>query len=79
MLNAYIALFRGSNVGGNNILPMRELTGPLTELGYSDVKTYIQSGNAVFRQRAATAGLTTHGRPRSRALGSPLRALPPAP
>jgi uncharacterized protein (DUF1697 family) len=44
----YVALFRGINVGGNNILPMKELVTLLKGLGCTDVKTYIQSGNAVF-------------------------------
>lgn len=48
-MDAYIALFRGINVGGNNILPMKPLAELLTSLGCEDVKTYIQSGNVVFR------------------------------
>jgi len=44
-----IALFRGINVGGRNILPMAELVACLQEVGCEDVRTYIQSGNAVFR------------------------------
>lgn len=48
-MKRYIALFRGINVGGNNILPMKELRALLEALGADDVKTYIQSGNAVFR------------------------------
>jgi len=47
-MKTYIALFRGINVGGNNILPMKELVTLLQGLGYSGVKTYIQSGNAIF-------------------------------
>ncbi|MEZ4637999.1 MAG: DUF1697 domain-containing protein [Caldilineaceae bacterium] len=47
-MTQYIALFRGINVGGNNILPMKELVALLQGLGCTDVKTYIQSGNAVF-------------------------------
>ncbi len=43
-----IALFRGINVGGRNKLPMTELVATLAGLGLNDVKTYIQSGNAVF-------------------------------
>ncbi|MFN8454977.1 MAG: DUF1697 domain-containing protein, partial [Anaerolineae bacterium] len=42
-------LLRGINVGGNNILPMRELAALLEGLGLSQVKTYIQSGNVVFQ------------------------------
>ena len=57
-MNTYIALFRGINVGGTGILPMKELVVLLEELGCTGVKTYIQSGNAVFRHRAAAPGLT---------------------
>jgi uncharacterized protein (DUF1697 family) len=48
-MRTYIALFRGINVGGHNILPMKELVELLDELGYKNVKTYIQSGNVVFQ------------------------------
>lgn len=48
-MNIYIALFRGINVGGKNSLPMKELVVILEELGCQDVKTYIQSGNVVFK------------------------------
>ncbi|WP_164743963.1 DUF1697 domain-containing protein [Saccharospirillum alexandrii] len=48
-MNTYIALFRGINVGGKNILPMKELVSILETLGYENVKTYIQSGNVVFQ------------------------------
>jgi uncharacterized protein (DUF1697 family) len=44
-----IALLRGINVGGNNKLPMKELSALLTGMGLCDVQTYIQSGNVVFR------------------------------
>lgn len=45
----WIALLRGINVGGKNILPMKELVLLLLELGFEDVRTYIQSGNVIFR------------------------------
>lgn len=48
-MNTYIVLLRGINVGGNNKLPMRELVAILEGLGLQKVKTYIQSGNAVFQ------------------------------
>jgi uncharacterized protein (DUF1697 family) len=48
-MNTVIALFRGINVGGKNILPMRELKSLLENLGLRNVKTYIQSGNVVFQ------------------------------
>ena len=47
----WIALLRGINVGGRNKLPMKALVGLLENLGCEDVKTYIQSGNVVFRSR----------------------------
>jgi len=48
-MNTYVALLRGINVGGHNSLPMRELVEVLEDLGLSQVKTYIQSGNVVFQ------------------------------
>jgi uncharacterized protein (DUF1697 family) len=47
-MQRWIALFRGINVGGNHILPMRELVQELEALKLKNVRTYIQSGNAVF-------------------------------
>ena len=44
-----IALFRGINVGGKNSLPMKELIVILEDMGARKIKTYIQSGNAVFQ------------------------------
>jgi uncharacterized protein (DUF1697 family) len=44
----YLVLLRGINVGGNNIIKMKELKKLFEELKYSNVKTYIQSGNVVF-------------------------------
>jgi len=48
-VNTWIALFRGINVGGNKLLPMKQLAALLEKAGCRDVKTYIQSGNIVFR------------------------------
>lgn len=48
-MKTWIALLRGINVGGNNILPMKDLRDLLAEFGYEDAATYIQSGNCVFR------------------------------
>lgn len=46
-----IAFLRGINVSGHNILPMAELRGMMTGLGYEGVQTYIQSGNILFRSK----------------------------
>ncbi|MFN8638908.1 MAG: DUF1697 domain-containing protein [Dehalococcoidia bacterium] len=51
----YVALLRGVNVGGKNRLPMSDLAALVTELGCSNVRTYIQSGNVLFEAPAATA------------------------
>jgi uncharacterized protein (DUF1697 family) len=47
-LKTYIALLRGINVGGNNMLPMKELKTLLEKEGCRDVTTYIQSGNVIL-------------------------------
>lgn len=47
-MQTWIALLRGINVGGNNILPMKELRTLLERCGFTNVRTYIQSGNCVF-------------------------------
>ena len=44
----YVALLRGINVGGKNMLPMKELAGLFSAAGCGEVATYIQSGNIVF-------------------------------
>lgn len=44
----YIALLRGVNVGGTGKLPMADLRSIAEEIGFKDVRTYIQSGNLVF-------------------------------
>src|SRR5690349_13792847 len=54
-MKTYIALFRGINVGGKNILPMKELVAILEDLGCLRVKTYIQSGNAAFDSKERDA------------------------
>jgi uncharacterized protein (DUF1697 family) len=45
----YIALLRGINVGGNTIIKMSELKASFEACGYTDVKTYINSGNVLFQ------------------------------
>ncbi len=51
-MRTWIALFRGINVGGKNVLPMVKLRAELEALGLEQVRTYIQSGNAVFESAA---------------------------
>ena len=47
-MSTYIALLRGINVGGKNLLPMDALTRCLQDAGYTNVQTYIQSGNLIL-------------------------------
>lgn len=46
-MTTWIALLRGINVGGHHRVPMAELRAGLTDAGFGDVATYIQSGNVV--------------------------------
>ena len=44
----YITLLRGINVGGKNIIKMVDLKACFETMGFSNVLTYIQSGNVLF-------------------------------
>lgn len=44
----YVAMFRGINVGGKNVVKMDDLKQLFLDLGLFKIKTYIQSGNVVF-------------------------------
>jgi uncharacterized protein (DUF1697 family) len=44
----YVALLRGINVGGKNLIAMPALKACFERIGYTDVATYIQSGNVLF-------------------------------
>jgi uncharacterized protein (DUF1697 family) len=44
----YIALLRGINIGGANQMKMDDLKAVFTELGFENVKSYINSGNLAF-------------------------------
>jgi uncharacterized protein (DUF1697 family) len=48
-------LLRGVNVGRGNRVPMAELRALLEDLGYRDVSTLLNSGNAIFSARAGAA------------------------
>lgn len=54
-MKTWIALFRGINVGGRNIVPMPSLVGLLEEIGCTHIKTYIQSGNVVLQSPEKSA------------------------
>lgn len=47
-LNSYISFLRGINVSGQKIIKMQDLVLLFESFGFSDVKTYLQSGNVLF-------------------------------
>jgi uncharacterized protein (DUF1697 family) len=47
-VKTYLTLLRGINVGGKNIIKMENLKKTFEEMHYTNVKTYIQSGNIIF-------------------------------
>jgi uncharacterized protein (DUF1697 family) len=49
LMITYVALLRAVNVGGTGAISMRVLVGLCSDLGFLDVRTYIQSGNIVFK------------------------------
>jgi len=57
-MTRYVALLRGINVGGNNLIRMADLRACLEAGGFDDVRTYIQSGNVVFTASGSSATLT---------------------
>lgn len=56
-MTRYVALLRGINVGGKNLVSMPALKACLERQGFADVATYIQSGNVLFSTDAARADL----------------------
>ena len=57
-MTTYVALLRGINVGGKNLIRMPALKACFEENGFEDVATYIQSGNVLFLVRAGAPELT---------------------
>ena len=56
---AYIAMLRGINVSGQKLIKMEQLRASFEALGFSDVQTYVQSGNVIFKTaKVSEAGLT---------------------
>jgi uncharacterized protein (DUF1697 family) len=53
----YVALLRGINLGSKRRVAMADLRALLEELGYTDVRTHLQSGNAVFGAPARSAAV----------------------
>jgi uncharacterized protein (DUF1697 family) len=54
-MQTWVALLRGINVGGNNMISMKALKASFERLGFKNVSTYINSGNVLFQTRPADA------------------------
>jgi uncharacterized protein (DUF1697 family) len=48
-LKTFVALLRAVNVGGTGKLPMSELKAMCEAAGFAEVRTFIASGNVIFR------------------------------
>ena len=49
---AYVALLRGVNLAGHKMVAMADLRAMLTDLGFAEPRSLLQSGNLVFQARA---------------------------
>ena len=58
-MNTYVILIRGINVGGKNKVPMADLRKCLEELGFSNVSTYIASGNVILESDKSAGKIKT--------------------
>lgn len=54
-LNVFVALLRGVNVGGNNMISMKSLGSSFEAIGFTHVTTYINSGNIIFSSKETDA------------------------
>ena len=50
-LTVFVALLRGVNVGGNNMISMKSLKESFERMGFASVSTYINSGNIIFQSK----------------------------
>ena len=58
-MNQYLVLLRGINVGGKNIIKMADLKVNFEEMGFMNVRTYIQSGNVLVESAEKDKDLLT--------------------
>jgi uncharacterized protein (DUF1697 family) len=59
-MNTYVILIRGINVGGKNKVPMAGLKKRLAELGFSNVSTYLASGNVIVESDKPADEIKAH-------------------
>ena len=56
-MKTWVAFLRGINVGGNTMISIKELAAICTGIGFEGVRTYINSGNVIFRSSLAEGEL----------------------
>jgi uncharacterized protein (DUF1697 family) len=73
--STFAALLRGINVGGNNVIKMSELKALFEEIGFTNVSTYIQSGNVIFNagEETKTAVIAKIEEALQKKLGNPVK------
>jgi uncharacterized protein (DUF1697 family) len=75
-MRVFVALLRAVNVGGTGKLAMSDLTQLCVAEGFERVKTYIQSGNVVFRTSLSEAQVARRlGRALAQKMGQPVSVL----
>jgi uncharacterized protein (DUF1697 family) len=57
IMQTWIAFLRGINVGGNMMVPMKDLAAICTHIGFENVRTYLNSGNVIFQSPLREAAL----------------------
>jgi uncharacterized protein (DUF1697 family) len=56
-MTSFVALLRAVNVGGTGKLPMTDLKAICEKLGFTNVRTYIASGNVIFETRQSESAI----------------------
>jgi uncharacterized protein (DUF1697 family) len=75
-VKTYVAMLRGINVTGRNMILMEDLRGLFTAAGFEEARTYIQSGNVVFRASStASRCILTIERMLEKRMGKPIRVV----
>jgi len=73
---AFVALLRAVNVGGTGALPMAALAALCADVGLSGARTYIQSGNVIFRSPLSEPEIRTRlEKALARKMGKPIDVL----
>lgn len=49
IMNSHIAFLRGINVSGNSMISMKDLAAICADIGFENVRTYLNSGNVIFQ------------------------------